>query len=108
MDGNSYCSLVGVSSLSRDVSKPQTIGKYSQCTMESNGMITPSVEGFLAREDFASPSLWASETDQKNFNVFLTLTGKENDLISKRKGSLESIKEKNLEVGFFSNCEVFA
>lgn len=105
---NSYCSLVGALGLSRDFFKPQNIGKFSQCTMGAHGLIVPSVEGLLAREEFASPCLWASETDQKNFNVFLTLTRKENNLISKRKGSLESITEENLEVGFSSNCGVFA
>ena len=101
---NSSCSLVGVSGLSRDFLKPQTIGNFSQCIIDPYGLITPSVEGFLARKSFASPSLWAGETDQKNFNVFPDFAGRENDLISKRKGSLESIKEKNLGVGFFSNC----
>ena len=108
MDNNSYCSLVGVSGLSRDVSKPQIIGKFSQCFLFNMELITPSVEGFLA-QGIHHLSLWVSETDQRNFNVFLTLTGRENNLISKQsKGSLESIKERNLGVGFFSNCKVFA
>ena len=99
---NSYCSLVGVSGLSRDVFKPQIIGKFSQCSL-SKGKITPSVEEILARE-ISSPCLWASESDQKNFNVFLTLTRKENNLISKQcKGSSES----SFEVGVDSPKNIF-